>query len=226
MKDGAFVFEARDKNGNGTRFRYYYKGIKVTAPDNITFTDIDYKDSTCYAFHINNIGTDTVFVDSAYFSDPRRLKFTLDQDLPYALPPKSSLNATVCFAPRNDTTTLSSNFIIKFDCDRLVKIPITGTVQSLELLTTDYDFGDVRIGDTACADVKLVNFSNRTLNISSLDFIKYTSQFKFDTTGKFPVALKPGDSLIIHVCFMPNSNLGYSSIIGYNNSAGWTTRQP
>lgn len=217
-KDGKFVINFLDKNGNSTGYSFDYHGLKVTLPDSLFFKKVDWYDSLCYSFYIKNFGKDTVnLLNIIDTTNDTRLRYFTGLNFPYTLKSGDSIKVMICFDPRGDTSNLYSLLSVEFDCDRVINIPIECSVMMVELEAVGYDFGRVRVGDTVCAFAVIYNKGNSLIRIDSLSFPFPDNQFSIDTTGLLPSSLEPGDSLVIPVCFYPDS-VGYYEITctGYN----------
>ena len=209
-KDGTFVIYIWDKNGNGSKYRFDYEGIQVTLPSFLEFSNVIWVDSSCYTFVVKNLGQDSLFIDTVGLkgNDPR-VRYSSDKEFPFYLFNYDSITIKVCFDPRGDTSAMTSELIFGFDCNRYFKIPITGTVRSMAYDALGHDFKKVRIHDTLCDFALIVNNGNIDLHLDSLIILKPSAPFIIDTAGKFPVKLKPGDTLVIPVCFSPDSLFSY-----------------
>ena len=209
-KDGVFVIDIRDKNGNGTRFRFDYHGINISLPAELKFNMVNADDSLCYTFYLKNYGKDSVPLASPYLTnDDPRLRYISSVNYPYLLRAGDSVKFTVCFDPRGDTSALYSEMLCGFDCNRLYKIKITGTVRVVSMLADGYDFGKVRVGDTVCAKVYIYNNGNSDIRIDSIQIPQPSKPFVINTAGLLPKVLKPGESLAIPACFYPDSTINY-----------------
>ena len=86
-----------------------------------------------------------------------------------------------------------------------------------ELLIKGYDFGDIQIGDTACAEVPVVNTGSDTAFLTSL---LINDNIFVEDTSILPFALPPGDTIWVPVCFAPAEEKIYGSLLGANNTDG------
>ncbi|MGA2298353.1 MAG: IgGFc-binding protein, partial [FCB group bacterium] len=216
LSDGKFVIEARDKNGNGTRYRYFYQGIKLIVPDTIDFQTIFYKDSACIDFLLINKGADIIKIDSLTISD-KRISIKEQIAYPKYISGFDTLFLHLCCSPRRDTSAINGIINLQFDCNRIYTIPVKGFIQPASLATIGYDFGKKRIGDTSCADVKIINDGFVSLTLSSLTYTQNPSEINYDTTGLFPIIFQTGDTLTIPVCFLPDSLGQFISLISAVN---------
>ncbi len=218
-QDGMFVIDIRDRNGNGERHRFVYRRLLVNTPSSFDFGDIDARDSLCNNFNIINEGQDTLLVKASYLAkNDTRLRYILDKNLPYYLPPGDTIKGTICFEPRNDTNNLDNQLVIIYDCDLVSRIPVTANVLSYDLWANGYDFGIVKVGDSVCARIYLVNSGNTPVVIDSLEFDSTVTVFFIDSANVFPKTVAPGDTFYVRVCFEPDSVTKFINVIYWRNS--------
>ncbi len=217
--DGAFVIDIRDRNGNGRRFRFRYNKLRVRIPAEFDYGNVEVRDSVCRRFIIINDGSDTLLIKGAYLAkNDTRVLFSLNKKLPYYLPPGDTIKGIMCFKPNGDTTTVSNQLVLVYDCDLLSRIPVKARVLKFNLITANHNFGIIRVGDTTCSKIYIVNGGNADIVINSLVFNSLHKKFSVDTVGVFPKTLKPGDTLFIRVCFLPDSVGTFTNDIYWKNS--------
>ena len=218
-QDGMFIIDIRDKNGNGGRYRFKYSRLEVQTPTDFNFGNIDLRDSVCRDFDIINKGKDTLLIKSSYLANnDNRVRYVLDKTLPYYILPGDTIHGTMCFEPRGDTNELSNQLVLIYDCDLTSRIPITARVLSYDLWAEDLDFGNVRVGDSVCSRIYMINSGNTDVLIDSLEFDSSGKEFIIDTANVFPVVLKPGDTLFVKVCFAPDSLEAFDILVHWQNS--------
>lgn len=217
-QDGMFVIDIRDKNGNGERFRYKYNKLMIETLNEFDFGSIDVRDSVCISFNIVNHGDDTILIKNTHLqSFDNRILYVLSKKLPYRLPPGDTLSGIICFEPRGDTSNADNYLIFVYDCDLFDRIPIKAFIENYELFATREDFGIVRIGDTVCSYICLINNGNAPVTVYEIEFDDSSDIFSYDTLGVFPVVVEPDDSLCIKVCFTPDSLKQYGDIVTWRN---------
>lgn len=217
FKDGKFTIEFRDKNGNGKRYSYVYNGIKLDYPPNLYLQDTYLNDENCVDVVIRNNGLDTIKINSLANKD-NRLKVTTKDNFPIIILPGGKLNIKVCFKPQNDASALKDTILIDLGCDIFAKIPVTGKVIAAELWTNNLDFGKVKIGESKCDTMLIVNTGNVSLLITELLIQQLYNVFIVDTFSRFPYNLKPGDTLKLLTCFAPDSTIDYFAEASAKNS--------
>jgi len=201
--------EIYDKNNNKQEYKFFYRGLNVDLPDSVDFGIVNINDSSCITIPIINNSFDTVRIESLEVTNELRIKLRPGFATPYLLSPGDTVLCEICFFPDTNLIPLSSNLLIEFDCERIKNMPLIGTSESPNLTATGYDFGKVRIGDTACAEVFIFNNGNLPVRLDSLVPIQYSMAFRFDTSSIFPITIDNGDSLKINVCFTPDSLINY-----------------
>ncbi|MBK9248011.1 MAG: choice-of-anchor D domain-containing protein [Ignavibacteria bacterium] len=204
-KNGQIIVETRDKLGYGRQVKFIFNALSLEMRNDIVFKAVNWKDSTCEKVIIKNNGVDTItFLSSAILGDAR---VNFDGIIPLInqrIAPNDSVFFNVCFKPKNDSTPLTASLLLSLPCSRQISIPISGHVAAPSLMVTNWDFGKVLLGDTACATVYIVNNGNIPISLQKLDLSPLEPTFDFDTVGLFPLSLPAGDSISIRVCYTPN----------------------
>lgn len=210
-KDGLIVFDIRDKSGNGRIIRHVYNAIKISVEKEISYGAVNWLDSTCKKIVIRNTGGGAVLLNGVVLSGDKRVKFVPDiSDVlkNRSLAAGDSIELNICFYPLRDSVALNAVCKINLPCNLTLDIPVTAKVIAPGLIAEGWDFGDVLIGDTVCAFVKVRNIGNIPMIISQL-LLSPPPDFIFKTAGIMPDTLAPGDSLLIPVCFVPNARVDY-----------------
>ncbi|GAB1430148.1 hypothetical protein MASR2M18_09810 [Ignavibacteria bacterium] len=210
-KDGLIVFDIRDKSGNGRIVRHVYNAIKISVEKEISYGAVNWLDSTCKKIVIRNTGGGAVLLNGVVLSGDKRVKFV--PDISDALKNRSlaagdSVELNICFYPSLDSSALDAVCSINLPCDLTLDIPVIAQVVAPGLVAEGWDFGDVLIGDTVCAFVKVRNTGNVPMIISQL-LISPPPDFIFKTEAVLPDTLAPRDSLLVPVCFAPSTRTDY-----------------
>ena len=223
--DARIVIDIRDKNGNGGRYAFFYNKLNFIINPKFQFKNVDSQDSTCQEILIVNNGKDSLDIKDIYLvKNDVRLRYKLNRIPPFFLHTNDTLSGIICFDPRGDTTFLDNQLVVIMDCNLINRIPITGNVFAYDVYAEGYDFGIVRVGDTACADIYIVNKGNVKLTIDELSFPGNNSFFDFDTSGIFPKVIQPGDTLKIKVCFLPDSVKYFETTVKFIDRFGINKR--
>lgn len=214
---GQFALEIYDKNNNKIEYKFFYKGLDLELPDSVNFGIVNVNDSSCITIPIINNSIDTVRIDSLVVANETRVKLRPGFPTPFLLIPGDTVYCDICFFPDSNLIPLSSDLILSFNCERIKSLPLLGTAESPNLTAIGYDFGLVRVGDTVCADVYVVNNGNLPVNLIGLSSMQFSEAFIFDTASIFPSLLRPGDSLKVNVCFTPDSIMNYLTVQSATN---------
>jgi hypothetical protein len=215
LKDGTFVVDIRDKNGNGKKYVYEYSALQIEIDNDIDFGEINSNDSSTVFYKIYNSGSDTIFVTSLTFSDPRlKIKAT---NFPFFIYPKDTAKIVICFVPNDNFDSLNAKATLTLECGELF-FKLKSTVYKNSLKAEGWNFGNIIVGDSACSKIFVTNQGSGAIKLLSLDIPPDIKVFKLDTAGIFPYTLKPGDTLFIKVCFKPDSNIYFQHIVSFKNS--------
>ncbi len=212
-KEGKIVFEARDKNGNKTRYRYFHLGFPITIdPLFHTFDNLAIDKVSSATFTVTNYGTGPLKIDNAYLkNNDYRLSLTPVYSYPVFINPRNdTLLYSVNFNPAGDSKDLNDTLVIDLGCGWYKKIPITGSVSDLTISTKGWDFGEVFIGDTSCGYIYFANIGNKVITLTGTEFLNLDEDFVVNSSGLFPADLEPGDTLKVPVCFMPTKRADHS----------------
>ncbi len=208
-RDGKIVLEIRDRNGNGSRYRYFFNKLQLIAPGLFDMGEVHSHDTVCRDFNIINYGKDTILVSDSYLlKKDLRIRYVLNTILPCKLYPNDTISGRICFDPRGDTLPMDNQLVIVYGCNLDSRILLKATLKKYELDAMGFDFGQIRIADSACSTVFINNPGLNDVIIVGLNSID-GKIFLFDTVGVFPKTLKPGDTLFIKVCFSPDDTLDY-----------------
>jgi hypothetical protein len=218
-KDGIFIIDYLDKNGNKARYIHNYDAIKLDYKSEIILPQIDYNDSLCIEIPIRNLGKKSIeFLKSVLTSDSR---ITLKNitNLNSVIKSGDSALILLCINPKGNSEPFYGKINFEFGCDVNFEITFRGDLLALELVVEDIDFGDVQLGHTVCDSIYAVNRGNSDMLINGL---KFNSQFTLDTVGLFPRLLLVGDTIFIKTCFSPDTRQKYYDSASYLNGYNLT----
>lgn len=210
FENGQFTIEFRDKNGNGKRYTYHYNGIKIDYPSQLNFLATYINEEKCLDIVLRNNGFDTIKIYSIANKD-KRLIVTTKDGLPVSIPPTGKISLNVCFKPQFDSNALQDTILIDLECNIFVKIPVSAKVIVANLWTNNLDFGKVKVGETKCDTILIVNTGNVSLLINELLLQQLYNSFVVDTFSRLPYNLKSGDTLKLLACFAPDSTIDYDA---------------
>lgn len=222
-KDGVFSFELRDKAGFGKVFRYEYTGVK--------FTQLSYKDlktmfvpeKKCFAYSIRNDGDVSLTLEAIEYLPNIGIQINSPFKLPYSIKAKDSLVIDICVQSNANFTDYLERVVFKYQCEIEATLILEAKFKNPDLLTANYDFGLVRVGDTVCTDLVWYNKGDVPIIVTDLSFLGSSLALGrtifVDTTGLFPVTLLPEDSLVLkQVCFSPDSSGNFDFGFTLNNN--------
>ena len=206
MQNGRFIFEYRDKNGNGNVYDHFYYGVGMDIPDTLDFGVVNNGDSVCIYQSLLASGNISVRLDSIKFGRvDKRLHLYNITPVPATLNNGDRIEFNLCFAPNNNVNYLEEKLYLYFDCDRVDSIIVLASIKAPGLLTIGYNFDKICLGDSAIGIVSIVNNGNVKIKIDSIREIIPNNQFDYKSlnTKIFPRTLSPGDSVSALVIFKP-----------------------
>ncbi|MFH1052355.1 MAG: T9SS type A sorting domain-containing protein [bacterium] len=224
MKDGKFVLEYRDKNGNGQNYTFNYNGIKFNVPGTISLGLVEKGDTNCLGYAIKVGGKKPVLLDSIALSgvDDNRFVLNIKTPLPAELYPGEEFEFEICFHPDSSFDDLNQKLLFYFDCNRYDSLMIFAMVRYPELQFIGYDFGEVCLGDTSWGEIQIINTGNVPAVIDSVYEIVVNSQFDIilrnqDGSLILPDTLRPGDILALKTRFLPLYKGSVERIVSVKN---------
>lgn len=201
--DAQIVIHAYDNKGNGREWLYRYDAPQFDVPNEVVI-DVSSGQRTCTIVPVVNSDSTPGRLRSLVFSgDPR---FTVESGavLDSLIQPGDTVYVKICFQPDSTTATGEATLTADLGCGLELEVDII-TRTSISLDVPDHDFGSVRIGDTVCADLPIVNDGVVEITVSSIEEA-IGATFYLDTSqAVLPVTLQPGDTLWIRVCYTPTS---------------------
>ena len=200
MRDAQLVIHAYDDKGNGKEWKYVYDAPALSVQKTVTLERKALVES-CTTVVIRNTDTSAVRISSAYIVGDSRITVSPSVS-DTLLKAKDSLTLKICVQPSADSKTISAVLRIQMPC--LYRTVAVTALSSGTLQGSDVDFGDVRMGDTACAPLSIVNTGSTPLTLTTAILEEQTRGMRIDTTGlMLPRTMKPGDQIWVRVCFTP-----------------------
>ncbi|MFP4528895.1 MAG: choice-of-anchor D domain-containing protein, partial [Candidatus Kapaibacterium sp.] len=216
--DGRLNFEVYDNTSNKVSYDYQYTRRGLELPSEIRFDNISWHDSVCQSFTIKNNAPNPIYLESADYTGDPRVTIEYNRDAPLWLDPGEEISAWVCFTPKGDSTDMTANIAFAFECDINKEIAISGNVIAATIDVVGHDFGEVRIGETKCDSIYIINNGNVPMIVDSLLISQISDAIEFIPDGIFPVRLLPGEQIAVPVCFTPDSTGNYQSVAHADNS--------
>lgn len=202
-KDALMVIQAWDDQGNGKEWLYFYHAPKVAVPAAIKFQGGS--GQVCSTLVVTNTDTMTLVIPSIRLVGDKRYSMknpTLDT---VRLAPGDSILLDVCFTFDGSRQPAFGTIFIDLPCGLKKEVRLSMTILA-SIKTTNVDFGAVRIGDTLCKSVAIVNDGNIDVVIDSLTLSSVYPEYTPNVVGlRLPRTLVPGDTLWMSVCFTPTT---------------------
>lgn len=224
-KDARFVIHAYDSSGAGREWLYEYFAPSLKTPVRVQI-DPASTGSPCTLIPIVNTGTKPLHIHGTVLAGDERLH-TVPSVIPdTTIEPADTLWVQVCFTSNGKLGPAQARMVVQLDCG-LQKDIVVECLNNVQFTTNDLDFGDVRIGDTACAKVPVVNTGTSTITITAILLSAILEPFHLDTQSiALPVELMPADTLWLDVCFTPQAETTYvrtDTVSSAEAGSLWTT---
>lgn len=204
------VVVAVDKAGNTSLYTFVYKAPSLVAGPTIALPKVSEGSTACTPLRIINTGDSSFVISGLYPMNDPRIRITPPLPVfPFTLKQGDTLEVELCYTATADTAALRGQLLIGYGCQRQRWVPMGHTAEQPNIAATGWDFGDVRVGDTACAAISLTNTGNVPIVLTELNNGLYPDNIALDTAGFFPVLLNPNDTLRIRVCFTPTAQQRY-----------------
>lgn len=198
MQDARLVIHGWDTLGNGKEWEYFYDAPNVeTRSAVIDVTSVP----ACSTVVIRNRDTTPVTITTVRLVGDARYRLTKAVKNA-VIRPGDSLRVEVCLDPPYYPPAPPADVHVDMPCE-FTTVTQVRPLSGASIATVDLDLGDVRIGDTACGDARIVNDGIDPITVDSLLFERM-AVFGVDTTGlALPHLLMPGDTIRVRVCFTP-----------------------
>jgi hypothetical protein len=203
---------------------HYKTPLRATIPapeisvHNLDFGSLRVGKQKCLTLTMRSIGGGPLRIDSLVLQGKNR-GFLIPKNFtfPFTLESGRDTTLTVCFTPmgtyRHDDTIRIFN-----NSSRTGIATLTGVGIYPKLGIGPYDFGLLQVGDTACAEVPIINMGTDTAHLTGLEL--GTPKGFIPDQGVFPRDLAPGDTLWVPICFAPTEEGDYLSDIFPLNTDG------
>ncbi len=226
-KDGQISIVARDIAGNGRRYRYYYHAPRFTYTASVLMSALTENDSMCARVYVQSPSSqDTLFVRSARLSGSNSsLKLWPPSAYPIQILPKTGVDFQLCFKPGGQSAMkINDTIVVDLGCGVQLRIPVKATTPTSALFVSDIDFGDVRVGEQACQNMRIINTGSRTATLTTADFDQADVQLSTADLAKLPKTLVAGDSFIVRICYTPKDTSNILRALIFHNSLGEDVR--
>ena len=207
-RDAQIVLHAFDDQGNGREWLYIYDAPNVQVPADVVI-DATRAGVQCTTAVFRNRDATPVTIARVSINGDARFSLAGPTFRDTVIAPGDSLVITVCMQRTSDTSQARGTIIIEYPCrlQRFVNVR-SSTVAALS--TVPLDFGNVRVGDTACGRIPIVNSGVSDVTITAMLVEQQWPQFRINVSSlRLPRLLRPRDTLWVDVCFTPDSSIRY-----------------
>lgn len=225
-RDARMTIVAVDRAGNQTSLRFTYKAPSISFDSTLTLPIIPEGNTTCTPALITNTGDSSLIISGVFDMGDSRVTLKNIPAFPLTLDPGETLTFEVCYTATDDTSAVKAQILFRYGCQLQKWIRIAHTTEQPVIATTGWDFGDVRVGDTTCADILIINRGNTSILLTELSPLHYPDFTFPDTAGIFPYVLKVNDTLRVRVCFTPAATERYEEHIEAANNYSLSTDIP
>lgn len=205
-QDAQIVIHSYDHKGNGKEWLYRYDAPDIIIPTQIQI-DARSRGTNCERVVIVNQDSTPVVIRSVSLSGDQRLSLDRSIVVDTTVSSKDSLVLLVCVTATTNTDPAVGTVTVDLGCGR-IKTIVVRSASSAMAVTRDHDFGPVRVGDTVCTDIPVINTGS--LPVIVTQWVADTSVGRFlPELPTMPDTLLPGDTLWVKVCFTPDSLRSY-----------------
>ncbi|MFM8771941.1 MAG: hypothetical protein ACKOE4_07990 [Candidatus Kapaibacterium sp.] len=199
-RDAQIVIHAYDDRGNGREWLYRYDAPSIDVARDVLI-DARRGRQRCTTVVIRNRDSTPVFIKSLQVQGNQRFEVTNPKGS-FAIRPRDSALVTLCATQWADTTAMAATIVIQLPCG-LKRNVYVKTRLAASLKGDSINLGDVRIGDTACGRVAVVNEGDTPVDAQQLISTRIDTNFVVDTARLgLPRLIGPGDTLWVDVCFV------------------------
>lgn len=217
-RDAQLVIHAYDDRGNGKEWLYRYDAPLIDVDRDVVI-DAQRGRERCTTVVIRNRDSTPVTVRGLSRQGNQRI-VVADPTGPFTIRARDSVSVRVCATQWADTSTMAASIDIELPCGLLRTFYVKTRVSS-SITGDTIDFGDVRLGDTACGRVAIVNNGDRPTDLDKLIATKLDSSFTLDTAALgLPRQIPPGDTVWVDVCVVPRQQGSIARIDSIVSSSG------
>lgn len=203
-RDAQIVFHSYDNQGNGKEWLYVYDAPNVSVPSDVVI-DATTPGVQCTTAVFRNRDSTPVTIARVSLSGDARFSIASPISRDTVIAPGDSLVITVCLRRTSDTSQARGSIIIEYPC-RLQRFVNVRSATVASLATEPLDFGDVRVGDTACSRLPIINNGPSDVIVTGVLVERMFPQFRLDVAGlRLPRLLRSRDTLWVPVCFTPDT---------------------
>lgn len=217
-KDAILELVVVDRAGNEARYNFHYKAPVAAGDISVQLPRVASGTTVCAPVVFTNNGDAALTVTGLYSMSDPRASLAKQPSLPHTLAPGESLTFDICYTATADTAALKAQVLIRYGCDLQWWIQTGHTSAQPDIAVHGHDFGGVRVGDTTCAAIAVINTGLTPLLLTRLSDLALPTIYTIDTTGVFPYSLAVGDTLWLDVCFTPLARQPYTDTLTAENA--------
>ncbi len=200
-KDAQIVIHAYDDRGYGREWLYRYDAPDVDVLRDVVI-ETERGSERCTTVVIRNRDSTPVTIRRIERQGNQRIIVT-EPTGGFVIRPRDSALVTICATQWSDTAAMAASIMLVMNCGN-TKTFYVKSRRGLSLKGDTVDLGDVRIGDTACGRVGIINDADRSVEALNLIATQLDTLFILDTASLgLPRTIPPGDTLWVRVCFSP-----------------------
>lgn len=200
-KDAIITIHAWDKSGNGKEWEYIYTAPKLSVSPPVKFAGE--QGERCSTIVVKNLDTNELVIPRIRLVGDKRYSLQNPPQDTIRIRPKDSLTIVVCCTYDGSRKSAYGSVYVELLCDMRKEIPLTMTPLA-SIIGSSVDFGSIRIGDTSCLRVKVVNNGPVNVVLDSIALAAAVPEFTVDVSGlNLPISFASGDSMWVTVCYTP-----------------------
>jgi hypothetical protein len=199
-KDAQIVIHAYDDRGNGREWLYRYDAPDIDVQRDVVI-QTERGVERCTTVVIRNRDSTPVSIRGIDLQGNQRIVVTKPTG-GFVIRPRDSALVTICATQWADTAAMVASITLRMNCGE-TKTFYVRSRRGLSLKGDTLDFGEVRIGDTACGRIAIINDGDRPTDAQKLITSTVDTNFVVDTASLgLPRSIPAGDTLWVSACFI------------------------
>jgi hypothetical protein len=221
-KDGYAAILITDRSGFDTVYELRSKAQEYTlSSTSAAMLKVDVGAKVCSTFSVvvqqtGSSDTMTIYPPSFAYGD-KSFSVSSNPSLPKVMHPGDSVQFTVCFNSV-DTFAHKDSLILAIGCGD-TNYHVYGSGVTPIIVASNYDFGNVPVGDTVC---KLINVRNTGTGPLILDkkwvLDNLSGEFSFGSDAQLPDTILPGKNANLDFCFHPTVKGGATAQMNWGTN--------
>ncbi|HWF43301.1 MAG TPA: choice-of-anchor D domain-containing protein [Candidatus Kapabacteria bacterium] len=221
-RDSYAAILVTDRSGNDTIIELRSIAIEYTlssTKDSMLKVDAGAQACSTFSMVVQQTGSsDTITVYPPHFAyGDKSFSVLSNPSLPKVMHAGDSVQFTVCFNSV-DTFAHRDSLVIPLGCLATNYLVRASGVTPI-IIASDYDFGNVAVGDTVCHSITIQNTGNGTLIIDKNWVLQnVSSEFSFGDDALLPDTIPPGGSANFVFCFHPTVSGGATAQMNWSTN--------